>query len=303
MAIAQVLTADNRKASLSSKFRKSIIGLYLLSLLATVPAVYFFTQQQVYAGAHKELSLLVDMVRSVREYVSKDLRPGLLEAGLFHSPGMSSTVTTSLVAGHFRKKQPDYYIKVASDNPLNKLNSPEPLESELLKRYRYGANLQQDGIEETGVIQGKTFLVSARPSVAEAECLRCHGDPASAPEPVRATYGTDHGYSYKIGDVVGVMVVGVPLQDVNSLVLWRALTTSGILTLVFGLIVLTITSMVKRSIIVPVVNITKLATALSKGDLEHKISQDQDASEISDLAGAIERLRRSMVAAMKRVQK
>lgn len=291
--------AQKKQASLLSRFRKAIVGLYIASILLSVPLVYFTTQQQVFAAAHKELSLLVDMVKSVREYVIKDLRPDLVEAGLYHSPGVSSVVTAGLVAGHFQKKQPDYYIKISSDNPLNPKNKPEPLEQKLIQHYR--DNRDEESIVESGVIQGKSFLVSSRPSVAKPGCLQCHGRPAEAPEPVTLKYGTRQGYHYNVGEVVGVTSVGVPLQDVYQLVLKRSLIAMGILTFMFALIAIIISAIVKRSIIAPVVAITGLATALSKGDLQHTIKQEQNSVELSELAKAFERLRLSISAAMKRL--
>ncbi len=293
-------STQKQQASLLSRFRKTIIWLYIASIVVSVPFVYLVTQKQIYTVAHNELSLLVDMVKSVREYVAKDLRPDLLEAGLYHSPGVSSTVTAGLVAGHFRKKQPDYYIKISSDNPLNTNNKPEPLEQNLLNRYR--SDSDEKSIIETGVIQGKNFLVSSRPSIAKKGCLRCHGVASEAPEAITKKYGISHGYNYSVGEVVGVTAVGVPLQDINALVLQRSLIAMGILTLIFALIAIMISAIVKRSIIAPVVDITEKAMALSKGDLEHAITAEQDSMELSELVKAIERLRLSISAAMKRLK-
>ena len=301
MATSKSSEPEKKKASLLSKFHRSIIVVYIVSVLASIPVVYFFTRQQLEENAQKELSLLVDMVQSVRDYVSKDLRPGLMKAGLYHSPGMSGTVTTGLVARYFKEKQPDYYIKVSSDNPLNIRNTPEPLERALIKRYRSDPQLKR--LEEQGTINGKQYLVYSHPSVAKKGCLRCHGDAVRAPEPIKAAYGTDHGYGYTVGDVVGVTVVGVPLADINQLLWQRVLIAVAALTLVFAFIMLSINALVKRNIIAPVVNITQRATALSKGDLESSMDQDQNSQEISELASAFERMRRSMVAAIKRKQR
>ncbi len=296
----KVTRSGRKQISLLSKFHRSIILIYVLSVLGSIPVVYYFTSQQADQNAHKELSLIVDMIGSIRDYVSKDLRPGLLEAELYHSPGMSGTVTTGLVAGHFKSRQQDYYIKISSDNPLNIRNMPEPLERTLLKRFRADDGLKV--IQETGKIHGKELLVSAKPSIAKMACLRCHGDAVRAPNAIKSKYGVDSGYSYKVGDVVGMTVVGVPLDDVNALVIKRVLFAVLALTIVFAVIVLLINALVKKSIISPVVNITQMAAALSKGDLEHEIDQQQGSKEISELASAIERMRRSMAAAMKRIQ-
>ena len=132
-------TMDKQKmttTSLASRFRRSIIWLYIATVIVTIPITYFITKYQIYAEANKELSLLVDMVASVREYIAKDVRQDLLDAKLFQSPAISGTVTTSFVANHFLKKQPEYYIKIVSDNPINKMNLPEPQRSQLCRPDR-----------------------------------------------------------------------------------------------------------------------------------------------------------------------
>jgi methyl-accepting chemotaxis protein len=278
--------------SLIKRFRRSIIWLYVVTIAISIPIVYFTTQHQVYAEANKELSLLVDMVASVREYIAKDVRPGLLQANMFESPAISSTVTTSVVAGRFKEKRPDYYIKVASDNPLSQKNLPEPLETELLAKFR--ADKELKGITEVGEIKGNTFLVSARPSIAHQECMICHGDPKKAPMPVTSKYGMTSGYNYQPDSVVGTIGVGVPLADVNTLVMQRGLVVVGIITVIFSLIFIIINALVKKTILSPITSITEAAIVLSKGDLDREINIKQDGSEIGELANSFELLRRSL---------
>jgi methyl-accepting chemotaxis protein len=282
--------------SLIKRFRKSIIWLYIATVATSVPIIYFATRYQVYAEANRELSLLEDSLSSLREYIAKDVRPGLLQANLFESPAISGILTTSIMAGYFREKQPDYYIKVASDNPLNPKNLPEPLEVKLLDKFRNDENLKE--ITETGLIKGRQFLFSARPSAAKQECMSCHGDPGKAPLPVTSKYGTASGYNYKPNSIVGTIGVGVPLVDINALVMQRGLVAMGIITVIFGLIFIIINALVKKSILLPINNITEASIVLSKGDLDHEIHIERDGSEIGELANSFELLRRSLKWAM-----
>ncbi|KOR29025.1 hypothetical protein TI05_15830 [Achromatium sp. WMS3] len=205
-----------------------------------------------------------------------------------------------MVANLFRQKQPKYYIKIASDNPLNPENKPEPLELQLMQRYRKTNN--KKAIIEIGTIHGKQFLVSAHPSISKPGCLVCHGSADNAPAPITRKYGTHSGYDYQLGSVVGVMLVGVPLQNVNSLVLQRSFITLGLLTLIFGLIAIIISSVVKYSIVAPVVAVTEMATVLSKGKLEQTTITEQESIELNELVKAFDRLRLSVSVAMKRLQ-
>lgn len=287
--------------SVLKRFRKAIIWLYVGSLLVSLPTIYFLTRYQVYAEANKELSLMVDMVRSVQEYIRKDVRSDLMEAKLYHSPAISGATTISKIAHHFRTRQPNYYLKLAADNPLNQKNKSEPLESELIARYQANDKLSQ--LVETGNIQGKNYLVSTQPLIAKPACMLCHGNPSDAPQAITKAYGTTHGYGYKMNEVVGVNMVGVPLEDVNALVLKRVLLVAGIFTAIFTVIFFTINRLVKQRIIVPLVDITETAIAVSKGDLEHKVDVERDGSEIGELGHAFDLLRRSLVYAMKQMEK
>lgn len=285
--------------SLLKKFKKAILWLYVTSVVVSVPLIYATTYYQARAGADKELSLLVDMVTAVRKYISVDVRGDLMKANMFHSPAISSTVTTARVAGHFRKMRPDYYIKVASDNPLNSKNKPDLLEQEVLERFRADKGL--DRIIEIGSINQNQYLVSSRPSRAKSGCLICHGKPGDAPEAIKAKYGTGEGYNYKVGGVVGAIVVGVPMADINSLVMSRSLIALVIFTVIFALIFLTVSGIVKRQIVQPVERITEIAIAISKGDMSQTIDVQKDGSEIGELGHAIQLVQRSLAYAMKKI--
>ena len=286
--------------SLLKRFSKAIILLYVVSVVISIPAIYAVTYYQARAVSDKELSLLVDMISAIRKYISDDVRADLMNANLFHSPAISSTVTTARVAKYFRQMRPDYYIKVASDNPLNPTNKPEPLEWEVLERFRTDEKL--DRVVEVGTIKDRQYLVSSRPSRAKKGCLICHGEPKDAPDAIKASYGTKEGYRYQVGSVVGAMFVGVPIADVNALVMDRSLIALGILTFIFAAIFLTVSGIVKRQIIKPVEEITDIAVAISSGSLDRDIDIKRDGSEIGELGHAIELVHRSLAFAMKKIR-
>jgi hypothetical protein len=161
-------------------------------------------------------------------------------------------VAINLVAGHFVKAQPDYYIKFTSDNPLNPKNKAMPLEQELLKRFRANGELKE--LMETGDINNKPYLVSARPNKATPECLTCHGDAARcAPEITKPNTGSTSGYGYTPGRVEGVLLVGVPIGNIDETALQRSLGVIGIITALFTLFFLAANLLMKRSVITPLV--------------------------------------------------
>ena len=288
------------RRSLAKKFNLSLVLLYLISILIAAPSVYLFTKQQVYARANEDLVLLVDVVKSIQDYVATDLRPHLMKQDIFYTPAVSGIVATARIAGYLGEKQPQYYIKNASDNPLNPNNRAQGLENELLERFRNDRGL--GALSEEGVIGGKAYLVSSAPKVSKKGCLRCHGDPAKAPEDQKVSFNHDSGYGYKTGDVVGVSLVGVPLADVQALSLERSLYVIGGITLLFAVLFIVVNMLVKRLILVPIRDVTAVATAVSKGDLNRAMAVADRNDEISDLGQAFELMRRSLITAMKHLK-
>ena len=286
--------------SLLWRFRQILIALYLLTLLLILPGIGIWTNQAVHASANKELGLLVDMVKAARTFIAEDVRPPLLEKNIFHPPAVSSTVATKKISGHFLKVQPDYYIKVASDNPLNPENLPEPLERQILRTFRENRELK-DLVRE-GQIQGKNYLVSSRPSISKDSCLRCHNTAATAPKEITDIYKAGTGFGYVTGNIVGASVVGVPLQDVKSLAFQRSLIAFVILTVLFSLIFILMDQLIQRYIIRPVTHISRLSVEVSEGVLEQEIRSNRK-DEIGELAKAVELMRRSLVTATNRLRK
>ena len=286
--------------SVVRRFNIALGLLYLAGILVSAPAIYFYTQHQVYAQATTKLGMLVDMVDSIKGYVAKDLRPYFLEKGLFHTAGFSGIVATARIAMNFAEKQPTYTIRSIGDNPLNPSNLPELAEQTLLERFREDPSL--NGVTEEATLGGHRMLLAVAPMKSKKGCLKCHGDPAQVPEEIVKEYGLEAGYNYKLGDTVGLSVIGVPLADVNDVALQRSLMAIGFMTLMFGVVFITINVLVRRYLISPILAITEVAHAVAKGDLEQSLNMPRN-DEIGDLARSVELLRRSFAQVMSRMRK
>lgn len=286
------------KSSLRKQFNLVIISLYIVSLLVTLPFIYYLSSKDVYDSANKELILLVDMVSSMRKTISKDIRPGLLRQDVLHpAAALSSTVFTRHTAQHFKKLQPDYYIKVASDNPLNSENKPLKLEQKILDHFRKHRNEKK--LVRKGNINGKNYLLSSSPSISKPNCNICHSSPYEAPDYIVEKYGKKSGYNYQLGEVVGASFVGVPLDDINTIAVQRGLALAGVLTLLFTFALIVINYLVKQKILNPLTEITESAQAISKGAMDREVNITGD-DEIGELAQSIERMRKSLKMLMKR---
>jgi len=141
------------------------------------------------------------------------------------------------------------------------------------------------------------------PSHSKKACLACHGKPEDAPETITKDYGTSSGYHYGAqGDVVGVVVVGVPAGNIDSIALQRSLAVIALLTAVFTIFFVAANIMMKRNVINPLTKITAVAEAVSQGNLDTKVEVDRN-DEIGALAHALELMRRSVVTMLKQSRK
>jgi HAMP domain-containing protein len=286
--------------SLSRTFNRALIVVYVVSILISLPITYLLTKREVYHAADLDLKLLVDMVGSVRGVVKEETRPYFLPKGEFLPVVVSSTVMAKSVAARFKKAQPDYLIRMVSDNPLNPEDRPEGLEAEVLDSMR--AQQQAASFIRTGNIRGQDYLISASPTKAEADCMLCHGDPAKAPEAITAKYGKTSGFGWKDGSIVGASLVGVPLANTNSIVLMRSAVIVGIITVLFAIILLLLNVSVRHNIINPIIEITGTAKAMSLGKHKDPLRTAR-RDEIGALVHALELLRRSLAVATDHIAK
>ena len=67
---------STRSGSVARRFNISLLLLYFLSIAVSAPAIYYFTRTEVFAQANSELRLLGDLVKSIKGYIGKDMRPG-----------------------------------------------------------------------------------------------------------------------------------------------------------------------------------------------------------------------------------
>ncbi|MGE5152589.1 MAG: DUF3365 domain-containing protein [Bdellovibrio bacteriovorus] len=283
--------------SIARRFNISLALLYFLSIAVSAPAIYYFTHTEVFAQANSELRLLGDLVKAIKGYIGKDMRPWFVQNKQFHSAGFSGIVAVSRVAENLKELQGRYAIRNVSDNPLNPANSPQPLEQQLLRQFRGDPSVKT--LETRGELGGQLMLVNSAPIVSQPGCLQCHGAPDKVHPEITGQYGRASGYNYKDGDVVGLELVGVPIADVNALAMERSLLAIGLLTVLFGLIFVTINLLVRRNLISPILEITDAAQAVAKGDLDRTLDIQRN-DEIGELARSVELLRRSFAQVMKR---
>jgi signal transduction histidine kinase len=65
----------------------------------------------------------------------------------------------------------------------------------------------------------------------ETSCLHCHGRPEDAPASLTFRYGTQTGFHQKVGDVMALDTIGIPIDDVNASIAYESRTQLTILSI------------------------------------------------------------------------
>jgi len=179
---------------------------------------------------NQQLALGLNFDLSIRDYVSKNIRPlmfDLLPEGEFKPETMSTSYVARNIFNQVRKKFPDYIIKFSAENPRNPVNKAGPEE---LGMIRYFNENPQEKVW-TGEIHLSNKLYFAKFSAMRMEesCLRCHGDPADAPAGLLKIYGSKASFNLPLGEIIGLDTIAIPKEKVTKLLFGETIQNFGII--------------------------------------------------------------------------
>jgi protein-histidine pros-kinase len=200
-----------------------------------------------------------------------------------------------------RKKYPDYYYKEAALNPSNPRNRAADWEEDIIKVFRTQPEL--DRFQGERMTPSGPSLFLARPMRAGKGCLECHATPAAAPVEMVALYGPSNGFGWKEGEVIAAQIVSVPVtlpvQMANRA--FRQLVIS--LSIVAGITLVLLNVVLFLTVIRPVSRLAATADEISQGNLDVPEVEAKGSDEIAVLSASFNRMHRSLVAAMKMLER
>ncbi len=204
-----------RHPGFQTRFLLVLAAILIIFSGLTASTIYHHEMENLELNAHEKTELVMKAIEANRNYVQDVLRPAMykeLGEKRFILEAMSSSYISRMIMEGFNKKVPGFiYRRVAIDakNPAYEANA---LETEMIERFRKDTTVEEwQGILE---MEGKKYFMRFQPVIFKEACLKCHGDPDSAPQDVIDSYGTTRGYGHIAGAISGVIGVGMPI-DVN----------------------------------------------------------------------------------------
>jgi HAMP domain-containing protein len=264
---------------------------------------YTYLQRNAREEVIQQARLMMETSRASRTYTSQQLVPLLKEVQdrdrVFLPqtvPGYAATESFS----YLRKTYPDYTYKEATLNPTNLRDRAVEWEADIVNNFRNNPSVKEASGERQSSLGRSLFF--ARPIVADPPCLECHSTPRAAPAAMIRRYGSSNGFGWKSGEIIGAQVVSVPMSvpiaiadnTFRTILLYMA----GTFVLTLLVLDLVIAMIVAR----PVSRLSQIADEISQGNLDISGAEVSGSREISTLAAAFERMRLSLVKAMRMLE-
>jgi len=249
-----------------------------------------------------EAGLMMDSALAIRAYTASEILP-LLSARIQEEFPPQSVPFYAATQNflRLRERHPEYTYKEATLNPMNPRDRAADWEADIIQRFRNDAHAQEP-VGERDTPMGKSLYL-ARPIRNQAECSSCHSTPSAAPRTLVAHYGSDNGFGWQPGEIVGAQVVSVPFASAaaNADRAFSAFVMS--LVTVFAAVFLVVNAVLYYMVVRPVRQIARVADRLSLGDMSAEDFPLGGAGEIASVARAFNRMRKSLEKALRLLEK
>ena len=223
----------------------------LLAVFIVGICTYVVAQQRVAVQGLMVARLHMATGQAVRRYTAEYVHAVVAaEADAFHTNTVPSFAANKTL-GYLRDAYPDLTYREVASNPTNPVNRAQGWEDEALRTFRAKGAERTELMHREGRGEQERLLL-AKPLVATQSCLQCHSAPHSAPPAMVRRYGKDHGYGWKLGDVIGAQVVSVSLQTARSDAWWSVVNSVALATSVCVLFFLGLNIALRRVVLSPI---------------------------------------------------
>ncbi len=272
---------------LRRKFTLVLLVISAIGFIACWAVVSQMMFGQATAISRLRADAAIEMMNSVRHYTSTRINALLSDELAASETFIAETVpaySAREVFEHWRTSPQylSYFYKEAASNPTNPRDMADAFEFGLLEAMRADAvaNANMSGFT---MRDGVEVFYTARPlRVTSDSCLACHSTPEQAPASLIATYGSQNGFGWQVGEIIAAQVVYVPASDVVG----TAQTWVTILMVVFGVtlfvLMLAARSLLQVAVVVPMEQIAGTARSAAD-DASWSPTADQIAS-VSSIA-------------------
>jgi HAMP domain-containing protein len=280
--------------------------LLVIVFLVGLAASYTVAQRLLLDNARSEIQgnarIMMESALAVRAYTVSQVKP-LLDTQMRYRflPQTVSAYAATEYFNNLRKTFPEYSYKEATLNPTNPRDRAVDWEVDVVNHFRENSDTKEL-MGDRDAATGKTLWLARPLRINDGKCLQCHSSVDIAPATMIEQYGGANGFGWQLKDVVGAQIVSIPYQ----LPLQRAHDTlQNFVYLLVGLFLflfVTVNILLTLLVVRPVRRLSTIADQVSLGAMDAPDFPTQGSDEIGALGASFNRMRRSLVEALKMLQ-
>jgi len=290
---------------LGAKLNLILIGILVSAIALCGLLLSRILENKIEQEVADKAFLIIETMNSVRNYTSSQVKPELANRLATEAYFLPETVPAYSAREVFEglRQQPEYenfFYKEATLNPTNLRDRADGFETEVTQQFRQDRQLK----EKTGFKSdnlGKFYYIARPLEIKKASCLECHDTPAKAPANLVSTYGKEHGFGWKMNEVVASQIVSVPASKVYAAANRLKLSVLGIVGSVFLVAIALINLFLKKSIIQPIRKMAVLSNEISTGNMDLEFSHTSN-DEIGTFAKSLNRMVQSLKMALEMIE-
>jgi HAMP domain-containing protein len=284
------------------KFNLVLSLVFAIAFLLASLFTHALLQRNAKAEIEENARIMISSASAVRSYTSTQIKP-LLKTQMTYTflPQSVSAYSANEYFKQLRKKYPDYSYKEATLNPTNPTDRATDWEADIVRFFRDNPE-KAELMDERDTPTGRALYIAMPLKITDPTCLDCHDTPDSAPRTVIEKYGSGNGFGWKVNDIVAAQIVTapmrLPIERADHAFVAFALSLAG----VFLVLIAAINAMLIFLVIRPVTQLSAIAGEVSLGKIDGPGFHVAGNDEIATLAEAFERMRTSLVKAMKMLE-
>jgi protein-histidine pros-kinase len=269
-------------------------------------AAALISSQLLQRGAREDVlqdaRLIMESSLASRAYTSQQIAPLLEKLG--DGEFLAQTVPAFGATEQFNAlhaKFPDFSYKEATLNPTNLRDRATDWEVDIVNEFRAHPD-RTEIVGERDTPTGRSLYLGRPIAIHDAACLTCHSTVDAAPKSMIKKYGPANGFGWQKDEIVGAQLVSVPM----ALPMGRAnaafWTFTGSLAAVFAAVFVALDAMLMVIVVRRVTKLAALADEVSLGKIDGPDFPAKGKDEVSRLAEAFNRMKKSVVHAIKMLE-
>jgi HAMP domain-containing protein len=296
------LNKDFRNVKIPTKFNIILTIIFILGIFLSGTALAQVLQHRAEEELTSKGMVLFTTMNSVRDYTQQHINPLLapkLETESAFIPEAIPTFSVREVFENIRSNEEyrNFFYKDATPNPTNLRDKADGFETQLLKEFRTHPQIKQRS-DFRSLPEGKVFYIARPFAIQEQKCLQCHSTPEMAPKSLLTSYGSEHGFGWKLNEIVAVQILYVPAEEIFESVRRSFSLVMGVIIGIFVIVISTINLLLRKTVIQRIRKIAKIAQEVSTGNMTADFTE-KSQDEIGALAVAFNRMKSSLEISMK----